>query len=180
MIDDVTAAARQAIRNGVRRLVTESGGQMIRRPMFPGRLDLDSTTEEPEPLAGIRAAASLQFEAGRALARAARYAREDGKSWQEIGEVLYLAKPDPFDEESKAVRAFRRLSVSCNHDPFQSPTFTWTCPDCGKHVSDHGPEAGHPADAERGHTASCTRLAQAVADYDAMWEEVEEPWEDDE
>jgi hypothetical protein len=170
--------ASSEIRNAVRRLVVGAGGSMIRRRMFPDRPDLDSTVEEPEPLGGIRAAASLQFEAGQALARAARYAREDGTSWEQIGEVLYPAGLRP-DEESKAVRAFRQIAPS--RDPFQAPSFSWTCGTCGKHVSDHGPESvGHPADAERGHTTGCARLAKAVADYDAQWEEEDEPWEDDE
>ena len=170
--------ARAEISNAVRRLVTGAGGTMVRRPMFPGRPDRDSTIEEPEPLAGIRAAASLQFEAGKAIARSARSAREDGLTWQQIGEALYPAEPQP-DDEPKSVRAFRRLGLA--YDQFQSPTFTWTCPDCLKHISDHGPEAGgHPADVERGHACDCARLAQAVADYDAQWEEDEEPWEDDE
>lgn len=161
--------ASSEIRNAVRRLVIGAGGSMIRRPMFRDRPEWDSTVEEPEPLAGIRAAASLQFEAGQALAQAARYAREDGLTWDQIGGVLYPADPLP-DEDSKAIRAFDHFASS--YDAFDSPTFSWTCPDCGKHVSDHGPESGdHPADVERGHTTDCARLAQAVAAWDARWEE---------
>lgn len=163
--------ARREIQAAVRRTVTSAGGTMIQRQIFPGRPDLTSTFEEPEPLAGIRAAASLQFEAGQAISRAARYAREDGLTWQQIGEALYPAKPDR-DDEPKSIRAFNRLAPAVY--AFDSPTFGWNCPDCGGRVSDYGPEAGHPADAERGHADDCKRLAQTVAEWDARWEEDDE------
>jgi hypothetical protein len=156
--------ASSEIRSAVRRLVTDAGGQMIRRQLFR-----DFEAEEPEPLAGIRAAASLQFEAGQAVARSARYAREDGLSWEQIGEALYPAKPEPGDER-KSVRAFNRLAYT--YETFRSPSFTWSCPACGKRVTDYGPDSGmHPSEAEEGHAESCTRLAAAVAEFDAYWED---------
>jgi hypothetical protein len=154
----------------VRRLVTSSGGRMVRRPMFRDRHDPERTVEEPEPLAGIRAAAALEHEARQVLAGCARYAREDGLSWEQIGEAL-LAAPAP-GEPSRAVAAFDRLAWS--YDQWQAPTFTWTCPSCLRQVLDHGPEAGgHPSETEEGHADGCARLAAAIDAWNAQWEDDE-------
>lgn len=161
--------APSEIRNAVRRLVTRAGGRMISRPVLRDRPDRDWTIAEPEPLAAIRAAADLEFEAGQAITRAARYAREDGLTWEQIGEALYPADPEP-GGDSRAMRAFARLGSA--YDSFEAATFTWTCPACHGRVRDYGPETGcHPTEDERGHACDCERLAQAVADYDAQWEE---------
>jgi len=173
MIEDPDAAPRQEIRAAIRRLVTGAGGSMIRRPLLADRPD-GPGTEEPEPLAGIRAAASLQFQADQALRRSVKTAREEGLDWAAVGEVLFPGEPDPEEERSKAVRAFDRFASTYEawHEP---PTFTWTCRTCTKFISDYGPEAGgHPADVQRGHAVGCAQLAEAVAAYDAMWEEEEE------
>jgi hypothetical protein len=159
--------ASSEIRLAVRRMVTESGGQMIRR-REPG---YSLEWEEPEPLAGIRAAAGLQFEAGQAIARAARFAREDGLTWEQIGEALYPGKRGPDGDRPKSVRAFSQLA-SAYDIGWESPSFSWTCQACGKRVSDYGPDGGtHPSDTEQGHAESCTRLAAAVAEYMAQWED---------
>lgn len=169
--------ASSEIRRSVERLVIRAGGQTVKRQVLRDDPGCDFEVEDPEPVAAIRAAASLRFAAGQELSRAARYAREDGRTWQEIGEALFPAEPVP-DDDPKSVRAFRELGWA--YSDYDSPAFGWTCPDCRKRISDHGPGAGHPADAERGHAAGCGRLARAVDAYDQQWEEDEEPWEDDE
>lgn len=168
----VREEARGEIRAAVRRMVINAGGEMILRPVFRDRPDLGSSAfTEPEPLAGIRAAASLQFEAGQAISSAARDAREDGLSWDQIGQALSPAEPAE-DEEPRAVRAFDRLATS--YSEWESPTFTWTCPACLKRISDYGPEAdGHPTEIERGHSDDCTRIAEAIGVYEAWWEDDE-------
>ena len=167
----MTADARSEAREAVRRLVTESGGGMIRRRMFRDRPSGDWTKDEPEPLAGIRAALSLEYAAREAAANSARYAREDGLSWAEIGEAFFPADPPP-DAHSKAHAAFDRLSWA--YDRWQAPSFTWTCPACLQLISDHGPETGmHPSEDEEGHAEGCARLAAAVAAWKAHWEDDE-------
>jgi hypothetical protein len=165
----MSADARGEIRTALHRLVAESGGQMVRRPVFRDRPSADWMRDEPEPLAGIRAAVALEHEARRAIAESARYAREDGISWEQIGETLIPAHPR-VEGSSRAEAAFARLSWS--YDQWQSPSFNWTCPACLQLIRDYGPGiGGHPSEIEEGHAESCERLAATVAAWNAQRED---------
>jgi hypothetical protein len=159
-VNDHQFRIRTEARNAIARLVKDAGGQMVPRPLMrsePG----GPTAQEPEPLAGITAAAALEREARRRCLDSIRYAREDGLTWREIGLALsFTADPGP------AVRAYEYA----NPGPEYAGWFTWSCPACGKLIRDHGPETG-PRDAEEGHAEGCTRLAGAVRAWDAQWEE---------
>jgi hypothetical protein len=148
---------RDLIRNDIFAL----GAPAVKRPVVRGA-PRTGMLQHPEPLAGIRAATALRHAASRAVADCARYAREDGKTWAEIG----AAMEPPHDEYS----AFMAVASQMG----RGPSFAWTC-SCGPVVIDYGPEAGSPADQETGHAEGCTRLAATVAAREA---EIAR-WEDD-
>jgi hypothetical protein len=153
----VTPEPRDLIRNAIFALAAET----VKRPVVRGK-PRTGMHLQPEPLAGIRAACALRHAASRAIADLARYAREDGKTWAEIG----AAMEPPHDEYA----AF--LSVADQMG--RGPSFAWTC-SCGHVIVDYGPGAGHPEEAEQGHREGCTRFAALVAAHEAETAQ----WEDD-
>jgi hypothetical protein len=153
--------ARRLIRNAIFDLTLGTG--VVRRPVI--RSDSASGYRaEPEPLAGIRAATALGHAVGRAKADGARYAREDGETWEQIGEALGF-KPGP-DLPPVSESAFRVLAS----DLGRGPSFAWTCPACGQRVIDYGPEEG-PNDSEQGHGDGCERFVATIEAWDAQWED---------
>jgi hypothetical protein len=146
-------------RNLIRNDITILGAAVVRRPVIHGDPG-SGTRAEPEPLAGIRAAAALRHAASRAAADCTRYAREDGKTWAEIGEAMGTG-PDP-DAAFLAVAS--RLG--------RGPSFAWTCGSCGQTVLDYGPEAGLH-DSEQGHGDGCERFAAMIEAWDAAWKEAD-------
>ena len=153
---------RHLIRNDIFTL----GAQVIRRPVIRGD-SASGTKAEPEPLAGIRAATALRNAASRAVSDCARYAREDGKTWTEIGAAMEPAH----DQYSVFLSVASQLG--------RGPSFTWTCAACGQVVIDHGPEAGHPSDAEEGHSGGCSRFAAEIEAWDHWAGPYGTKWEDD-
>jgi hypothetical protein len=160
-------------RHLIRSAIWDLGAGVARRPVIHGDPN-SGTIAEPEPLAGIRAATALRYAAGRAIADCARYAREDGKTWTEIGEAMgykpNLDTPDPLDccgtRSSVGESAFRAVAS----DLGRGPSFAWTCPVCSQTVIDKGP-GDHPEDAETGHGDGCKRLAATVQAWNAQWED---------
>jgi hypothetical protein len=155
---------RAVTRRAVLELVKRSGGTTVSRLRVrsdPGA----GSTDEPEPLAGIRAARAVEQEARR-LCRdeCIRYAREDGLTWTAIGEALGY-RDDPPDDP-RADRAFRYAVPAYDSGDW----FTWTCPSCAALVRDHGPY-GSPAETEEGHAGGCQRLAAAMEAWEAQWDE---------
>src|ERR1019366_8846879 len=112
----------------------------------------------------IRAATALRHAASAAAADCARYAREDGKTWEQIGEALGF-KPGP-DLPPVIESAFRVLASHLG----SGPSFAWTCPACGQTVIDHGPEAG-PHDSEQGHGDGCEQFVATIEAWDRQWED---------
>jgi hypothetical protein len=53
-------------------------------------------------------------------------------------------------------------------------SFTWHCRSCDQAISDRGLIAG-PTDDEVGHTDDCSRLATAIAAWNAEWDADMEP-----
>ncbi len=163
--------ARRWARRAVLGIVRASGGRVADRPVFRGRPDLDMTTTEAEPMAGLQAARHLEH-AARSVARdCIRNAREDGRSWHEIGVALGLATETEDRGISVAEAAYDYAAgepVISDYDPRSVP---WTCKACLEVIGDRGPETGHPADAEPGHANGCTRLAAAIAAWHASRDE---------
>jgi hypothetical protein len=159
--------ARQLTRRAVHEVVRATGGRTTARQVFRDRPDLDMTVTEVEPLAGLRAATQLKHAAHRLTLDYARQAREDGRSWHEIGTGLGLGGPEPYCT-SPAAAAY---DYATRTGPPGRPIFAWVCPACRASVRDRGPEAGHPADCEEGHADGCPRLVAAAAQWTASWDE---------
>src|ERR1019366_10085848 len=106
----------------IRNAIFVLGAAVVRRPVIRGD-SASGTRAEPEPLAGIRAATALRHAASAAAADCARYAREDGKTWGQIGEAMGC-EPDPPAGVSAAETAFWAVAS----DLGRGPPFAWTCP----------------------------------------------------
>ena len=158
--------ARQIIRSAIGTLCREAGAQFTARPVIRSEPD-GPTSPEPEPIAAIRAAVDLRYAAARAVADHTRNAREDGRTWAEIGAAMGFADRPSLRPAPVAGRAF--LAVAS--DLGSGDGFGWTCPSCLGVVTDRGPEAGGPAEAEHGHADGCKRLAETVRAWDASWED---------
>jgi hypothetical protein len=161
-----TREAREIIRSGISVLCQAAWAQFTPRPVIrsePG----GPARPEPEPLAAITAAVALSREATMAVRDHARTAREDGCTWDEIGEAMGYDTGARYPEPDRAGAAFALLASDLGH----GPAFTWTCASCLGVILDCGPGTGSPAEAEHGHADSCTRLAEAVKAYDAQWED---------
>jgi hypothetical protein len=96
-----------------------------------------------------------------------RDARAAGDSWQAIGEALGFTVDSlgwgPADQ------AFAYAAVQVREA--DTPWTGWTCTSCQGRVLDYGPEAGSPADQERGHADGCERFAAAVRAWKKQWED---------
>jgi hypothetical protein len=153
-------------------MVRDSGGAVVAGHVIRSRPDLDMTVRDAESMAGLRAARRLQV-AAEGLARTyIQQAREDGHTWHEIGTALGLAKSAADRETSLSQAAYDHAvgDPPTEHAWSSRRAFTWTCADCRNVISDHGPEAGHPEDAESGHGDQCPRLAAATAAWNAWWD----------
>lgn len=165
---DLNTTAREMARHAVITLARASGAAIGPRTLPGARPGTDfDLFDEPEPLAAMSATRHLTRAARQLEAQYVKWARQDGHSWARIGEALgYTDDPDAGIRAAPA--AFEHVAPARSG---YDDTFGWTCMSCRKVIIDHGPEAGHPADAERGHADGCERFAEAVAAYDAQWED---------
>ena len=109
-------AARAAARNTIERFALDQGATIIARPAFRGS---DRTVKDVDPIAGLRAAHDLEH-AVRNLGRDyARYARETGHTWRDIGVAMNLT-PDRDAGESIAEAAFTYAVGSPDTDAARS------------------------------------------------------------
>jgi len=176
--DDEAAARRMtadiaygAARSSILRIAQEQGAQVGERPIWPGA---QSTMRYAEPVAGIRAAITLQYAAQRAVRDYVRLAREDRASWQQIGEALGLAADGEREGYDLAVAAYEHAAGK--PDPWHQPGFGWTCADCGRSIADRGPYDSHPEDNEHGHGDACPRMTALTA----AWQAERDTWEAEE
>ena len=137
--------ARREISNAVHRMTAGLG---------------DSRSAVYDPLRELGALHLLGAAVIHAERGAARRAREDGRSWQGIGEAMGYAEV--------AELAFRRVAS----DLGSGASFDWRCPSCEGLVTDYGPEVPLP-DAQQGHAGGCERFAAGVAGWDALWDELD-------
>ena len=147
---------------------------MITKPVFRSQPEVDMTVRDAESMAGLQAAHHLQL-AAEGLARGyIQQAREDGHSWHDIGTALGIAKNAADQETSPSQAAYDHAAGNprTDHSWSSRRSFTWICADCRNVISDRGPEAGHPEDAESGHGGHCPRLAAAITAWDA-WRDAE-------
>ena len=104
--DEAVVAAREWARRAVLEMVRDSGGALVTRPVIRSQPDLDMTVRDAEPVAGLRAARSLQLAAEGLAHGYIRQAREDGHAWHEIGAALGLAKSATDQETSLSQAAY--------------------------------------------------------------------------
>jgi hypothetical protein len=150
--------ARQWSTRAMLGIVRESGGQVVDRSAFPDRPDLLLKITGTNAMAGLQAAVALKHAAQKLSLEYIRYAREDGHSWQDIGIALGFSD-GPEAGISAAAAAYDYVAGTT---PVWR-SFVWVCLQCRATIIDHGPDVGHPADSEQGHTDDCSRLAAAVA-----------------
>jgi hypothetical protein len=148
--DDLASGARLQVRRALREMA-----------MHPGVAD------EPDPLEALAVLHQLRGAVAQAERVAARRAREDGQSWAQIGEALGR-RDDPGTGLSVAEQAWRH--VMPGYRGISPDWFTWTCPSCGEHVRDYGPELP-PDEAEKGHVRICPQFAATAAAWDASWDD---------
>jgi hypothetical protein len=173
--DAVTSAASDAYwqaQASVLRIAKASGAEIRERPSWPGA---SSTTRYAEPLAGLRAAQTVQHAAGRVAGEYMKDARAEGIGWREIGEALGLADDGERSGYDLAVAAYEH--VTGEPDRSWERSFYYTCPACEQGISDRGPYESHPQDNERGHGDGCTRLAAAVGAWQAERDAEDAEWE---
>jgi hypothetical protein len=171
------SAARRAASRAAIDLARANGAQVINRPAFPGA---QSTIQDVEPLAGLRATRQVEL-AARFNARGyVRDAREAGHIWQQIGEALDLTPNGEADLAgstiAEAAYSYAAGSPDTETAWRYSRSFSWRCASCEGLISDNGPFSG-PADNEPGHADDCTRLAAAVAAWDAELAAFDAEWE---
>jgi hypothetical protein len=169
--DDAAVTREWALR-AVLGMVLESGGTTVTRSIFRSRPEVDMTVRDASPVAGLRAARRLQLAAEGLTRGYIQQAREDGHTWHEIGTALGLPRSEADQETSLPQAAYNHAmgDSQSDHSWSSQRAFTWTCTDCRNVISDHGPEAGHPEDAESGHASQCRRLAAAIAEWNALWD----------
>jgi hypothetical protein len=173
--DAVTSPASDVYwqaRASVLRLAEAEGAQIRERPVGPGSI---STTRYAEPLAGLRATQTVQHAAGRVAGDYVKHARVEGIGWREIGEALGLAGDGERTAYDLAVAAYEHMTGE--PDLFRERSFHYTCLACEQGISDRGPYESHPEDNERGHGEGCTRLAAAVAAWQAQRDAEDAEWE---
>jgi hypothetical protein len=155
------AALGRTLESAVRAYAEATGAEIRERDAWPGSL---IKVRYAEPAAGIRAALIARDTASRVIRDYGRHAREDGLSWEDIGQALALSQgehvPDGFEMDIAAYTAMTGAG-----DSWYEPYFAWTCPSCAITVSDRGPYDPHPAGSEQGHAEDCQRLAADVATY---------------
>jgi hypothetical protein len=154
--------ARQWATRAVLGIIRESGGQVVDRSVFPDRPDLLLKITGTNAMAGLQATVALKHAARKLSLDYVRYAREDGHSWQDIGIALGFS-----DNPEAGIFA---AGAAYDHAAGTTPawrSFAWVCLQCRATIIDRGPEAGHPADCEQGHTDDCPRLAAAAAAWTA-------------
>ena len=162
--------ARNEARRATFQLARSDGAQTIARPLYPGA---QTTTADLEPLAGGSAARDLEYGA-RATARDyLRQAREAGSAWEQIGQALGLTPKADADQAGmsigEAAYSYAAGSPYASAAARYGRSFIWRCRSCDQAISDRGLIAG-PAEDEQGHAEGCTRLAAAVAEWNAGWE----------
>lgn len=84
--------------------------------------------------------------------------RAAGVTWQEIGEGLDLQPLARVLERPVAEIAFEHVTGGAgSHADHPGPMLRWTCPECGREISDYGPAEPAQANADQAHAEDCPR-----------------------
>ncbi len=164
------SAARNAARRAAINLARDAGAPLVTRPLFHGA---ETTVQDIEPLAGMRAARDIELGARHTAYGYIRTAREAGHGWHEIGTALGLAPGADADQVGQTVGEAAYTYAAGRPDTETARrygrAFAWTCQSCDRVIDDRGLCNG-PADDERGHADRCPHLAATVARSEAEWE----------
>jgi hypothetical protein len=175
--EKAVSAARRAARRAAIDLARDEGAQVITRPAFRGA---QTTIQDVEPLAGLRAAREVELGARYSTRNYIRDAREAGHTWQDIGTALDLTPGGEADLAggtiAEAAYSYAAGSPDTETARRYGRSFSWTCGSCEGLISDHGLSNG-PADDERGHADGCARLAATIATWDAESAALDAAWE---
>lgn len=151
-------------------------------PSGPGKRHLSAAASRPtkwpgdgglglEPLTGLHASRQVELAARHAAHDYVRRAREEGRSWHEIGQALGLEPGADRDSAGRTVADAAYAYVAGDPDSGDAGgygrSFAWQCRSCDGTISDRGPYFG-PADGERGHAEGCQRLQATIATRDAQ------------
>jgi hypothetical protein len=116
------------------------------------------------PIAAILAARAVADAARQDMLSHARRARGAGVPWRDLAEPLGVDQSDTWvDPPGEAFR----LVAGPPPMPYDPIYATWSCASCEQVITDSGPLAGHPTDAEKGHRDDCRRYANEIAAYEA-------------
>jgi hypothetical protein len=159
--------SRRAVDAAIVRMARAAGEPVHQRPIVPGST---LTTPDTEPLPGIRFTLMLQDATRHRIHDYIKRARQDGSSWQQIGQALRLEHVAGERGASLGEAAFDYAARAERAQPADRLWFAWLCPACRAQVIDYGP-CGHPLDYQTGHADRCQRLAAAIASYQAQWAE---------
>jgi hypothetical protein len=157
---ELAAAEAEA---AVLRIALAAGGHATGDPLHPA----SCAPRRADAAHGLLAARQLELAARSAAGHYIRAARAGRMPWQEIGGWLGLGPAAAADGVTVAEAAFSFATGPT--DPWDEPLVWWTCRACGRHITDRGPGAGHPADMEHGHGDGCVQFAVTVAAWDAEW-----------
>jgi anti-sigma regulatory factor (Ser/Thr protein kinase) len=164
---DARFQASTAAHGAIRRLASDRGFDFTPSPA--GRR-LGFTTRDLESLTGARAARDIELATRKAARDYIRQAREAGHGWDQIGHALGLAPNADADQAGLTVAEATYTYAAGNPHTDTAirygRSFVWRCLGCDQAISDRGLIAG-PADNEIGHADDCSRLAAAVAEWDA-------------
>jgi hypothetical protein len=171
------STARTVARRAAISLARDAGAPITTRPLFSGA---STTSQDVEPLAGMRAARAVELGARHAASGYIRAAREAGHDWHQIGTALGLTPGGDADQAGQTVAEAAYTYAAGNPDTQPARrygrSFAWTCDTCEHLITDHG-QCNGPADDERGHAQGCTRLAATIARAEARWADIETDWE---
>jgi hypothetical protein len=117
-------------------------------------------TAKSEPLTRLVAAFELEHAAHAAQRNFIRYARENGRSWYEIGQALDLLWQAVVSKDSVADEAYD-YALRYDRITAAKPSYTWTCQVCRQVITDHGPWPQLPKQ-EEGHASDCSRWNHQV------------------
>jgi hypothetical protein len=165
-----TDAARNAARRAALEVARGNRAHLADRPAFPGARP---GMPDLEPLTGLHASRQVEIAARHAARDYVRLAREEGRTWHEIGQALGLEPGANRDSTARTVAEAAYSYVAGDPDGDYAwrygQSFTWRCPSCDHAISDRGPYLG-PADDKRGHAATCQRLQATIRCREADWE----------
>jgi hypothetical protein len=146
-------AVCEAARRAALDVAFDTGAHLTARPAFPGaRLSLPDL----EPLMGLHASRQVELAARHAARDYVRLAREEGRSWHQIGQALGLEPGTDRDSAGHTVAeaAYNYVAGDPNADcvwPY-GRSFAWRCPSCERTIG------------------ACHRLQASIAARQTEWE----------